>query len=89
MKEKKKAFDEIRDISEKIASLNKKITELRNSYKLPYGNVWDETVCYNTEKNNYILSKMPPANEIQRAVILSNNKDLNSIIDEILSRYIS
>lgn len=87
LSEEKIILDKISNLREKITKLNDEISELRNKAIIKYNTDFNEKVVLNTLTADFYRKNVPPDSEIQNAVILSNNKDLNALVEELIKKY--
>lgn len=85
--EEKKIFNEISKIKEQINILNDRLNALRNKSIIKYNSLFDETIILKSLKEEFYRNNLPSNSTIQNAVILSNNKDLKSLVEEIVAKY--
>ncbi len=87
LSEEKVILDKINNLKEKIQALSDEISKLRSKSIFHYAIKYNEKLVLNTLTADFYRKNVPPDSEIQNAVILSNNKDLNALVEELIKKY--
>lgn len=84
--ELQKFRDEIENLNNKINSITKKFPVLSN-YRYRYSSITSKDIKEYLV-NNFKSKTQPNSFDIQNDIVLSSNKDLSILVDELVSKYL-